>query len=287
MENVTVDLNSSILFFHSMFNDPEIEDCYSLKSLIMPEEIIDLNAVNPSHKPIHPSQVTKVVTFNQVHSILYGDPSTKSIYNYTRKYFQKHLDLSYPHTFLQRDLFFAVIRKLHQSLKVQFVVEVGSFTGNSAIRMGSILKQSYPDSFLLCIDTWLGDLSMWINKVVWNHLSVSEDGRPTVYYQFLENILNANLTDTVLPASMTSLTGARFLRTFRFHPQIIYLDSSHEQGETLIELTLYWNLLEAGGILFGDDWTWAAVRCDVKKFAHIHKLQIEIVKNIWILKKPF
>ena len=86
---------------------------------------------------------------------------------------------------------------------------------------------------------------MWINKVVWNHLSVSEDGRPTVYYQFLENILNANLTDIVLPASMTSLTGARFLRTFRFHPQIIYLDSSHEQGETLIELALYWNLLEA------------------------------------------
>ena len=156
MENGSVDLNSSILSLHSMSNDPEVEDCYSLKSLIMPEEIIDLNAVNPSYKSIHPSQAPKVVTFNQVHSILYGDPSKKFIYNYTRKYFQKDFDSSYPHTFLQTDLFFAVIRKLHRSLKVQFVVEVGSFTGNSALRMGSILKQSYPGSFLLCIDTWLG-----------------------------------------------------------------------------------------------------------------------------------
>jgi hypothetical protein len=34
---------------------------------------------------------------------------------------------------------------------------------------------------------------------------------------------------------------------------LIYLDSAHEQGETLIELALYWNILQPGGVLFGDD----------------------------------
>ena len=49
---------------------------------------------------------------------------------------------------------------------------------------------------------------MWVNKEVWDHLSVSEDGRPTVYYQFLVNIINENLTRTVLPVSMSSVIGA-------------------------------------------------------------------------------
>jgi hypothetical protein len=84
---------------------------------------------------------------------------------------------------------------------------------------------------------------MWVNKVVWNYLSVTEDDRPTVYYQFIANIIEQNLTDLILPVSMSSIIGARFLQTYQFRPQLIYLDSAHEQGETLIELSLYWNIL--------------------------------------------
>ena len=121
---------------------------------------------------------------------------------------------------------------------------------------------------------------------MWKHLAVTEDGRPTVYYQFLANIIGENLTDIVLPVSMTSINGARFLQTFQFRPQLIYLDSGHNQGETLIELALYWNVLRPGGVLFGDDWSWITVRCDVKKFSHMRNLDIEHLGNTWILKKP-
>jgi hypothetical protein len=127
---------------------------------------------------------------------------------------------------------------------------------------------------------------MWINKVVWEHLSVTEDGRPTVYYQFLSNIIGNNLTRTVLPVSMSSVIGARFLRTYFFRPQIIYLDSAHEQGETLIELALYWNILRPGGVLFGDDWGWVNVRCDVKKFSYMKEIPFHLHGNTWILQKP-
>ena len=135
---------------------------------------------------------------------------------------------------------------------------------------------------LLCIDA-----NMWLNKVVWQHLSVTNDGRPTVYYQFLRNMIGRNLTRTVLPVSMTSIIGARFLRTMLLRPQIIYLDSAHEQGETLIELALYWNVLREGGILFGDDWGWSSVRCDVKKFSYMKNITVDVQRNTWSLRKPY
>ncbi|CAF0970808.1 unnamed protein product [Adineta steineri] len=252
----------------------------------MPEEIIDLNAIAVNRQPINSSYTPREVTFNRVHSILCGDPSKKLIYDNAQKYFKKTFDQTYPYTSLKEDLFISIIQNIHSSLKLQFVVEIGSFTGNSASNIGNVLKKSYPGSFLLCIDTWLGNLNMWVNKAAWEHLSVSEDGRPTVYYQFLINIINQNLTKIVLPVSITSIIDARFLQTYQFHPEVIYLDSAHEQGETFIELSLYWNLLKPGGILFGDDWIWSSVRCDVKKFTYMKNLTIQHAENTWIIKKP-
>jgi len=152
--NITT--NSS--YIHPMFKDPEAKICYSLKSLSMPEEIIDLNLTAIGHEQLNLSVAPKEVTFNKVHTILYGDPSSKLIYQYGQKYFNKTLDKSYPHTFLTRDVFNSIIEKIHPTLKLQFIVEVGSFTGNSASIMGDVLKNKYSGSFLLCIDTWLGGI---------------------------------------------------------------------------------------------------------------------------------
>lgn len=91
----------------------------------------------------------------------------------------------------------------------------------------------------------------------------------------------------VIPFSTTSILGARFLHIYQYYPQVIFLDSAHEQGETLIELALFWAMLQPGGILLGDDWDWTTVRCDVKKFALHHHLHIEILGGfVWAIKKP-
>ena len=34
-----------------------------------------------------------------------------------------------------------------------------------------------------------------------------------------------------------------------------------------MELHRAWSLMEAGGVLFGDDWSWAAVASNVRRFA--------------------
>lgn len=45
-----------------------------------------------------------------------------------------------------------------------------------------------------------------------------------------------------------------------------HLDASHEKGETLIEMTQAFALLEPGGVLVGDDLDWPAVLSDLLIF---------------------
>ena len=94
-----------------------------------------------------------------------------------------------------------------------------------------------------------------------------EHGQPTLYHQFLVNMISANLTRVVLPFVVPSFIGARSLEHLRLLADFIYLDSAHEQGETFIELGLYWRCLSPGGILAGDDLNWQAVGHDVRLFA--------------------
>jgi hypothetical protein len=141
---------------HPMFQDTEAKSCYSLRSLSMPDEMIDLNGIAHNRHSLKTSETPENVTFEHVHSILYGDSKSNSIYSNAKKFFNKTFDSTYPHTSLTAEIFNSAIQKLDSWLKVQFVVEVGSFTGNSAAQMGSVLKKHYPGSLLLWIDTWLG-----------------------------------------------------------------------------------------------------------------------------------
>ena len=50
-------------------------------------------------------------------------------------------------------------------------------------------------------------------------------------------------------------------------PQVLFLDSAHEADETRLELEQAFKLLAPGGLLFGDDWSWEAVRNDVTGLA--------------------
>jgi len=78
-----------------------------------------------------------------------------------------------------------------------------------------------------------------------------------------------------MPIRLSSISGMRLLRQLRDDgrieelPQVIYLDSAHEEGETLLEVRVAWDILEAPGVLFGDDWSWPGVRQDIVIFANL------------------
>lgn len=176
-----------------------------------------------------------------------------------------------------------------------FMVEVGSFHGHSAVKTAKLLdKLGLDHTPLLCVDPWAGDLGEllyrddWESKIVPGEIT---DGRSTSYFQFMLNIKSQiELGEIghrhVIPLAVTSLVGARYLTALKLRPDIVYLDSAHEMDETFTEVSLYYNLLADGGILFGDDFLWYSVSTDVKRFAERYGLELTLFGNCWMLEKP-
>lgn len=188
------------------------------------------------------------------------------------------IDSGYPHTNFDLP---PVISFLLDVVKPMFWLEVGTMLGGSAILTAEAVKQR-PQllTSVICIDPFCGDVNMWDwaheseARGTWQFLRLAE-GRLTIYDRFLANVVASHVDDVILPVVATSLVGMRLLK--RLHgtvpqrltelPEIIFLDSAHEIGETMLELETGWDLLAPGGVLFGDDWAWVAVRHDVTVFA--------------------
>jgi hypothetical protein len=181
-----------------------------------------------------------------------------------------HIDVGYPHTHLDSEFF----GELLNSYPIEWIVEVGSMVGGSAIRMCQVAKSAGCEIFITCIDPFTGDVNMWEQEpyLDWKYLNL-ENGVPTIRQRFLSNVFHSGNSESILPLSATSSVGLKFLKRLiddgriSQAPNLIYLDSAHEKDETYMELKLCFDLLPLGGILFGDDWDWDAVRTDVIRFA--------------------
>lgn len=97
----------------------------------------------------------------------------------------------------------------------------------------------------------------------------SRSGDPRIYDRFLHTIVQAGLTDTVMPLRLPSLTAARLVHVLGYIVDIVYLDSAHEAGETFMELSLWWEVLKPGGVMLGDDYAWQSVRHDLDLFVKV------------------
>ncbi|CAE7610167.1 unnamed protein product, partial [Symbiodinium natans] len=77
--------------------------------------------------------------------------------------------------------------------------------------------------------------------------------------------------DVILPLPLSSLCALRALQRLSVRGDVplvdlIYLDSAHEKGETLLEMVQAFRLLRGGGVLLGDDLDWPAVQGDLHQF---------------------
>lgn len=190
----------------------------------------------------------------------------------------KYVDNGYPHTNIQGDL----LKILFSNIEPTYILECGSMIGGSAIIMAQILMSLNKSTEIVCIDPFTGDVNMWDwekgNKESdsWRFLQL-ENGIPTIYKRFLANCMSAGFKNKILPINVTTTVGIRLLQRLFLQkrisslPNYIYLDSSHEQGETYFELFLCWSLMNNGGVLFGDDWNWPSVREDVLIFSNMTK----------------
>ncbi|CAF1145283.1 unnamed protein product [Didymodactylos carnosus] len=200
------------------------------------------------------------VTYSQLHTALFGNQA-QNIYKQWTNNYAKKADHTYGFSGLTSEYFSTLINNVNLSIPLHFIVEVGSFMGKSTTTMAQLLK----------MDKKYENCTRWPSNCL---------------QQFVANIVDMKLTEMILPFSTTSILGARFLQQHKFFPQLIYLDSAHLPGETLVELELYWQLLQPGGILFGDDWGWDSVRCDVLRFIDTNRLKIAVKQNSWSIQKP-
>lgn len=197
------------------------------------------------------------------------------------------------------------IKNITYNKKPKLAIEVGSWLGFSSIQIASCLREiSNEDSGLICIDTWLGSREFWTTKNDkggwWNiyknidyrtykekhYKSLSLlNGYPTLYYDFLSNVVLSNLKEFIVPFPQTSLIAGRWLKSHDISADLIYIDASHDYEDVKHDLSTYWEILSNDGVMFGDDYQTPDVKKAVDEFVKFNNLSIEINKNFWNLKK--
>lgn len=178
----------------------------------------------------------------------------------------------------EHGVFSASIKKV----KPKLIVEVGTWKGASAIRMGQICTELGIDAEIVCVDTWLGPTNVFIHSGSDSQRMRFEsmrfvNGFPMLYYTFIRNVVDAGLQDMITPLPQTSENAAKILRYYKVEPDIIYMDAADQKEPVFRDLMFFWTLLRKGGHLIGDDYKAKNVRAGMEKFADKMKLKPEVL----------
>jgi hypothetical protein len=174
-----------------------------------------------------------------------------------------------------------IFAELIDKIKPKVILEVGSWKGQSAITMAKALKNlGIFDTRIYCIDTWLGSEEMMTRRPEDKERDLRlVNGYPTIYNQFLSNIIQTGVFDLITAVPNTSVIGARVVP----NGDLIYVDASHDYESVKQDIKIYWEKLNKGGIMFGDDYnTWDGVK---KAVNELFPSATIIDGNFWIVNK--
>ena len=126
------------------------------------------------------------------------------------------------------------------------MLEIGCFEGRSTMWFADKLDKS-DRSTLFCVDNWLGGEEVVRSKLDFDMKLVRSN--------FYENVRNHRLAPRIVTHEadsevFLSMHMPRFYRFFDF----IYLDGSHTQRDTLVDLTMCLGMLKSKGVLIVDDY---------------------------------
>lgn len=180
-----------------------------------------------------------------------------------------------------------VFKSVLEKINPKLIVEVGTWKGASAIHFASLCKELKYDAQILCVDTWLGSEEYYTNLTVWHPHLLKKAGYPSVYYTFLRNVVDAGFKESIIPFPTTSIIAAKVLKHHNIYPDIIYLDASHDYESVYMDLELYYDILNNGGYLIGDDYssTWQGVVDACADFCMSNNLPVDIIGSKFVIKK--
>jgi len=194
-----------------------------------------------------------------------------------------------------------LFQKLILETKPELIIEVGSWMGYSAISMADVIKKNNLDCGIICVDTWLGAREFWSTNQEtigwWNysnheHFKTQNDdlelvnGYPSVYYQFLANVIHKGSSKYITPFPQTSSIAGRWFKSNNIIADFIYIDGSHEYEDVASDLKNYWQILSSGGIMIGDDYLIADVKIAVDEFTEKNSLNLNTEQSpFWYFVK--
>jgi len=175
------------------------------------------------------------------------------------------------------------ITMLFNHNKITSAIEIGSWLGKSTRHIASLLPMS---AKLYAVDTWKGSVEHQSKK-----RTDVYDKLPTLYEQFLSNIIHAKLTDKIIPIRMTSLEAASYLKSIKQQISLVYIDAAHDTQSVLQDVEAWYPYIAGRkGILCGDDWNWRDKKTNlypIQEALHIfgqkYNLTIYAHENFWFI----
>jgi|LakMenEpi03Aug12_release.lakeMendotaPanAssembly.Ray.scaffolds.fasta_scaffold761734_2 predicted O-methyltransferase YrrM len=174
-----------------------------------------------------------------------------------------------------------IFEKLIDEVLPSTIIEVGTWKGESALHMASILKNKNIKCKIYCIDTWLGG---WTDIIECennnNNWLLKKDNYPQIYQQFISNIKWENLEDYIVTCPNTSDNYYYYFKFVNLKADLIYIDGSHLFENVYNDIVNYSKLLNPNGIIFGDDFTFAPdVKKAVEKYCYENNKQYEVTEG--------
>ena len=190
--------------------------------------------------------------------------------------------------------------QLIKELSPTLVIEVGVHRGSSTIKFAQLLSEQRGKASggaVLAVDTWLGANDWWGDGRAYlsgPHVDESRkqvlltgklpramtdllwvNGRPSIYQDFLSNVMQAGVQERVVPFPLPSRQVARFLMERGIQADLIHIDGSHEYEEVVDDLQHWWPLVRPGGVLLGDDYRFPDVKRAFGEMVHREGLRID------------
>ncbi|KPK32154.1 MAG: hypothetical protein AMS24_04880 [Chlamydiae bacterium SM23_39] len=170
------------------------------------------------------------------------------------------------------------LKTLIEQRRIKTVVELGSWLGKSTMYIAEHLPE---DGKVYAVDHWLGSRVHHNNKAVKNLL-------PTLYEQFLSNVVQKNLTEKIIPWKMTTVEAAKKMSLEGKLVDLVYIDAAHDEESVYQDMSMWYPLIKEGGVMCGDDWGWGKnlpVQRAVKQYAFDNNLKYKVYGNFWIIFK--
>lgn len=177
-----------------------------------------------------------------------------------------------------------IFDQLVEQTKPKTIIEVGSWKGRSIAHFAKATEGLSSD--LYALDTWQGGIDHVMSEKTQDDRKCDPLGSPRLYHQFLRNFVDSPSANRIFPVQNSSLNGLRILKKLGVTAKLIYVDGSHEYEDVYADLCMAVQLLEPGGIIFGDDFRgFLGVFGAVIRFCTEQGIQPEIVAdNFWIIK---